>query len=44
MPPPTTSMRSGSSPSSSAPVESMMRGSLGKPGSTVGSVPAAMMH
>ena len=44
MPPPTTSMLSGSSSSASAPVESMIRGSSGRPGSATDSEPAAMMH
>ncbi len=44
MPPPTTSSRLQSSGSSSAPVESMMRGSSGKPGRRTDSDPAAMMH
>ena len=44
MPPPITSRRPGRSGSSSAPVESMMRGSSGRTGSAIGSEPAAMMH
>ena len=43
MPPPTTSSDSGRS-SSSAPVESMIRGSSGRPGNRSDSEPAAMMH
>jgi hypothetical protein len=43
MPPPMTSMRRGTPASSSAPVESMMRGSSGMNGSFTGSEPAAMM-
>ena len=43
MPPPSTSSRLGTLAMSSAPVESMMRGSCGmKPGAT-GSEPAAMI-
>jgi hypothetical protein len=42
MPPPITSSRSGTSSSSSAPVESTMRGSSGKPGSITDCEPAAM--
>ena len=44
MPPPMTSRRFGTPPSSSAPVESMTRGSLGMNGSLMASEPAAMMH
>ena len=44
MPPPTTSSRLPSSGNSSAPVESMMRGSSGNPGRRTDSDPAAMMH
>ncbi len=44
MPPPMTSSRSGTSAISSAPVESMMRSSSGKPGSSIGREPAAMMQ
>ena len=45
IPPPITSSRSGMSASSSAPVESISRGSSsGMPGSTVGLEPAAMMQ
>ena len=44
MPPPMTSRRFGTPPSSSAPVESMTRGSSGMNGSLMGSEPAAMMH
>ena len=44
MPPPMTSSRFGTPPSSSAPVESMTRGSSGMNGSLMGSEPAAMMH
>ena len=44
IPPPMTSSRLQSSGSSSAPVESMMRGSSGKPGKRTDSEPAAMMH
>ncbi len=45
IPPPITSSRSGMSASSSAPVESISRGSSsGIPGSTVGVEPAAMMQ
>ncbi len=44
MPPPTTSSRLQSSGNSSAPVESMTRGSSGKPGKRTDSDPAAMMH
>jgi hypothetical protein len=43
IPPPTTSMRCGRS-SSSAPVESMMRGSSGRFGRRIDSEPAAMMQ
>jgi hypothetical protein len=43
MPPPMTSRLSGRS-SSSAPVESMMRGSSGSPGRRTGSDPTAMTH
>ena len=42
IPPPTTSMVFGIDFSSRAPVESMMRGSSGKPGSRTGSDPAAI--
>ena len=44
MPPPITSSRFGMSASSSAPVESMTRGSSGRPGMRTDSEPAAMMH
>ena len=44
MPPPMTSIRPGNPCSSSAPVESMMRGSWGRKGSFAGCEPAAMMH
>ena len=44
MPPPMTSRRFGTPFSSSAPVESMTRGSSGMNGSLMGSEPAAMMH
>ena len=44
MPPPITSRPPENSGSSSAPVESMMRGSSGSPGSRTASEPAAMMH
>ena len=45
MPPPMTSIRFGMPSSSSAPVESMTRGSsCGMKGSVTGSEPAAMMH
>ena len=43
MPPPITSRRTLVSASSRAPVESMMRGSLGRKGSEIASEPAAMM-
>ena len=44
MPPPITSSRFGSDSSSSAPVESMIRGSSGTNGSFTLSEPAATMH
>ena len=44
MPPPITSRPPEDSGSSSAPVESMMRGSSGRPGKRTDSEPAAMMH
>ena len=44
MPPPITSSRLQSSGNSSAPVESMTRGSSGNPGKRTDSDPAAMMH
>ena len=44
MPPPMTSMRSGLTSSSSAPVESTTRGSSGMNGSFTACDPAAMMH
>ena len=44
MPPPMTSSRGGTSPTSSAPVESMTRGSdAGMNGSVIASEPAAMI-
>ena len=44
MPPPMTSSRSGISSTSSAPVESMIRGSSGRNGSEAASEPDAMMQ
>jgi hypothetical protein len=44
MPPPITSMRFGTKRSSSAPVESTMRGSRGMKGRWKAAEPAAMMH
>ncbi len=44
MPPPITSRRFGTSSSASAPVESITRGSSGRPGMRAGSEPAAMMQ
>ena len=44
MPPPITSRPPENSGSSSASVESMIRGSSGKPGNRIASEPAAMMH
>ena len=44
MPPPITSSRFGTPPSSSAPVESITRGSSGMNGSFTGSDPAAITH
>jgi hypothetical protein len=44
MPPPITSSRSGTSRSSSAPVDVMIRGSSGSPGSRAELEPAAMMQ
>ena len=44
MPPPTISIFFGNWRSSSAPVESTMRGSSGRNGSRMACEPAAMMH